>query len=80
MGMKRRANYPVTHTQITPFTTSSGAQQVTIDNAFLGSIPESILIVVIYAAFVGSANTNPFHFHYYDMTSCAASKWNSSPF
>jgi hypothetical protein len=43
LGMKRRrAHYPVTHTQIETFTASSGAQEYTIGNAFLGQIPERI--------------------------------------
>jgi hypothetical protein len=46
-----------------------GAQQVSIDNAFLGPIPERILIALVKNnAFFGSASTNPFHFHHYDMT------------
>ena len=70
LGMKRKAHYPVTHTQIKTFTASSGAQQVSIDNAFLGPIPERILLgFVKNTAFVGSASTNPFQFHHYDMTS-----------
>ena len=68
--MKRKANYPATHTQIKTFTASSGSQQVSIDNAFLVPIPERILLgFVKNTAFVGSASTNPFHFHHYDMTS-----------
>ena len=32
-------------------------------------MPDRILIVLVKnAAFVGSASTNPFHFHHYDMT------------
>jgi hypothetical protein len=69
LGMKRKAHYPVTHTQIKTFTASSGAKQLSIDNAFLGQIPEIILIAIVKnTAIVGSANTNPFHFHYFDMT------------
>jgi hypothetical protein len=64
-----RANYPVTHTQKKTSAASSGAQQVSIDNAYLGQIPERILIVMVKnTAFVGSTNTKPFHFHYCDMT------------
>ena len=67
LAMKRKAHYPPTHTQIKIFTTSSGAQQVSIDNAFLGQIPKSILIALVKnTAFVGSASTNPFHVHHYD--------------
>ena len=43
-----------------------GAQQVSIDNAFLGPIPERILIALVKNnAFFGSASTNPCHFHHY---------------
>jgi hypothetical protein len=67
--MKRKAHYPVILTQITTFTATSGSQQISIDNAFLGPIPERILIgLVKNTAFVGSPSTNPFHFHNYDMT------------
>jgi len=67
--MKRKAHYPVTHIQIKIFTASSGAQQVSIDNAFLGPITERILIAFVKnTAFVGTASTNPFHFHHYDMS------------
>jgi len=66
LGMKRKAHYPVTHTQIKTVTASSGAQQVPLDNAFLEPIPERILIALVKnTAFVGSATTNPFHLHHY---------------
>jgi len=69
LAMKRKAHYPVTHTQIKTFTASSGTQQISINNAFLGPVPDRILIVLVKnAAFVVSASTNPFHFHHYDMT------------
>ena len=67
LSMKRKAHYPLTHTEIITFTASSGAQQVSIDNVFLGLIPERILIAfVTFTTFVGSASTNPFHFQHYD--------------
>jgi hypothetical protein len=67
--MKRKAHCPVTHTQIKNFTASSWAQQLSIVNAFLGQIPERILIAMVKnTAFVGSANKNPFHFYHFDMT------------
>ena len=69
LGMKRKAHYPVTCNQIKTFIASSGAQQVSIDNAFLGPIPEKIFIALVKnTAFVGSTSTNPFHFLHYDMT------------
>ena len=69
LGIKGKAHYPVTHTQIKTFTASSGAQQVSIDNAFLGPIPGRILILLVRnTTFLGSVSTNPFHFHHYDMT------------
>jgi len=46
-GMKSKANYPVTHTQIKNFTALSGAQQLSIHNAFLGPIPERIRIALV---------------------------------
>jgi len=67
--MKLKALYPVTYTQIKNFTASSGAQLVPTDNAFLGPIPDRIIIALVKdTAFVDSANTNPFHFQHYDMT------------
>jgi hypothetical protein len=69
LAMKRKAHYPVTHTQIKTFTASSGTQQISINDAFLGPVPDRILIVSVKnAAFVGSASTNPFQFHHCDMT------------
>ena len=65
LGMKRKAHYHVTRTQIKTFTASSGAQQVSIDYAFLGPITERILTALVKnAAFVGSASTNPFYFNH----------------
>ena len=64
--MKRKAYYPVKHTRIKTFTASCGAQQVSIDNAFLGPIPERILTPLVKnTAFVSSAITNAFTFHHY---------------
>jgi hypothetical protein len=69
LAIKRKAHYPVTHTQIKSFTASSGTQQISINYAFLGPVPDRILIVSVKNAdLVGSASTNPFHFHHYDMT------------
>jgi len=42
LTLKRKAHYPLTHTQIKTLTASSGAQQVSIGNAFLGNIPERL--------------------------------------
>jgi hypothetical protein len=36
LAMKRKAHYPVTHSQIMSFTTSSETEQISINNAFLG--------------------------------------------
>ena len=59
--MKRKAHYPVMHTQIKTFTATSGTQQISINNAFLRPVPDRILIVLVKnAAFVGSASTNHF--------------------
>jgi hypothetical protein len=67
LAMKRKAIYPVTHSRIKTFTANSGTRQVSLDNAFLGPIPDRILIALVKnTAFVGSVSTNPFHFHHYD--------------
>jgi len=69
LAMKCKVHYTVTHTQIEMFTAISGAQQVSIANAFLGPIPERILIVFVKnTAFVGSVSTKLFHFHHYAMS------------
>jgi len=69
LAMKGKAHYPVTHIQIKKFTAISWAQQIFIDNAFLGHVPQKILIAFVKTtSFVGSASTNPFYFHHYDMT------------
>jgi hypothetical protein len=55
----KHKTHPVTLTQIEMFTASSGTQQVSIDNAFLGPIPERILIALVEnTSFFGSASTN----------------------
>ena len=41
---------------------------MSIENTYLGPIPENILIALFKnTAFVGCASTNPFNFHHYDM-------------
>jgi hypothetical protein len=78
--MKRKTHYPVTHTSIKTFTACSGAQQISIDNAFLGRIPERILIALVKnTAFVGSASTNRYHFQHY-MTNLVVCKRCSASF
>jgi len=63
LGMKRKAHYPVTHTQIKICNASSGAEQVSIDNVFLGPVPEPILIALVKnTSSIVSASTNPFNF------------------
>jgi len=47
LAIKRKAHYPVTHTQIKTFTASSGTQQISINNAFLGPVPDRMLIVLV---------------------------------
>ena len=69
LAVKRKAHYPVMHVQIKTFTASSGTQQISINNAFLGQVPNRILIVLVKnAAFLGFASTNAFHFHHYNLT------------
>jgi len=67
--MKRKADYPVTHTQIKTSTASSGFQQVSIYSAYLAPVLQRILIdMVRNTVFAGSATTNPLHFQNYDIT------------
>jgi len=47
LAMKRKAHYPLTHTQIKTFTASSGTQQISINNACVGPVPHRILIVLV---------------------------------
>jgi hypothetical protein len=47
LAMKMKAHYPITHTQIKTFTAGAGAQQISIDNAFLGPIPKMLLIELV---------------------------------
>jgi len=63
LGMKRKT---ILLHILKTFIASSGSQQVTIDNLFLGPIPERILIALLKnIAFAGSASTNPYYFHHY---------------
>ena len=66
--MKRKAHYPVTNTQIKTFIASSEAQQISIDNAFLGPNLEQILIALVKNTVLDSASTNPYVFQHYNMT------------
>jgi hypothetical protein len=66
--MKRKAHYPVTHTQIKHLQRVLGLSK-SIINAILRPLPDRIhMVLVKNAAFVGSSSTNPFYFHHYDMT------------
>ena len=57
------------HTQIKNFNASSGAHQVSMDNASFGRNPEIILVALVKnTAFVGAASTSPYHNHQCDMT------------
>jgi hypothetical protein len=40
--MKLKTQYPEIHTKIKTFTACSGAKDFSIDNAFLGPIPEKV--------------------------------------
>ena len=69
LAKKRKAHCPVTQTQIKKFTVTYEALQVSIDNAFLGTIPEKIIVVFVKnTTFLFSASTSPFHFHHYGIT------------
>jgi hypothetical protein len=65
---QKKALYPITHAQIKTFTTGAGAQQISIDDAFPGPVPQRIFIgIVKSSAFVGSVSKNPYKFQHYDL-------------
>jgi hypothetical protein len=74
IAKKRKAYYPVKHTQIKTFTANSGTQQISINNALFGLVPDRILIPLVKnAAFFCFTSTDLFHFHHYDMTNLVLS-------
>jgi len=63
LAMKRKAHYPVTHSQLKTFTANFGTQHVSINNAFLEPVPDRILIVLVEnLAFVPLPVRIPFTF------------------
>ena len=56
------------YTQIKTVIASSGAQQVSLDNAFHGPNPERILIALVKNTAFVSASTHPHHFQHYGTT------------
>jgi len=64
------ARYNLTSVELKTFTFSSGAQSLTIDNAVLRPVPKRLLFTMVKNTdFLGSQNTNPFHFRHYDLRS-----------
>ena len=58
----------LTSVELKTFTFCSGSQSLSIDNVILGPIQKRILFAMIdNKVFLGSVDTNPFEFHYYNM-------------
>jgi hypothetical protein len=49
LTMKRKAHYPLTHTQIKTSIAGAGARQISIDNAVLGPIPDLLKHCVFFS-------------------------------
>ena len=64
---KTPALYPYIRTELKAFAVPKGSSyQAAIDDVFLGSIPNRVVISMISgAAYSGSYNLNPFNFHHY---------------
>ena len=63
---KTPALYPYIRTELKAFAVPKGSYQAAIDDVFLGSIPNRVVISMVSgAAYSGSYNLNPFNFHHY---------------
>ena len=68
LGMKCKACYPVTHTPIKTFTSSSGpTMSLSMKHSLAQFQKKKFIAFLKTTAFVDSAGTNPFHFHHYVM-------------
>jgi len=64
------ARYNLTRVELKTFTFSSGAQSLSIDNAVFGPVLKRLFFTMVNNTdFLGSLNTNPFHFRHYDLLS-----------
>ena len=59
------AKYNVNRVELKTFTSASGSQSLSIDNAILGPVPKRLPFAMIdNKHFLGSTNTNPFKFNH----------------
>jgi hypothetical protein len=68
LGMKCKAHYPVTYTLIKILLRVLGSSRSLSIMHSLDKYRIGFYLLWLRTAFFGSASTNPFHFHYYDMT------------
>lgn len=63
------AKYPITRVDVKSITIPTGSQTKTIDNLYLGNLPQRCIIgFVDTAAFNGQVTSNPFNFRHYGMS------------
>jgi len=59
----------MTRVELKTFTFSAGSKSLSIYNAILGPVPKRLLFTMVKnAVFIGSQETNPYKFQYYDMS------------
>jgi hypothetical protein len=69
------AKYPYKRVEMHNYTIGTGAQQHTVENMFLGRIPNRIMLgLVAHSAFVGNFKRNPFNFQPYNVNSLSLFK------
>jgi hypothetical protein len=68
LQVKGFAGYYLKKIELKTFTIASGPLSLSIDNAVLGKMPKRHLFTIVKNTdFLGSVDTNPFHFRHYDM-------------
>ena len=66
------ARYNLTRVELKTFTFSSGAQSLSIDNAVFGPVLKRLFFTMVNNTdFLGSLNTNTYHFSHYNLSSFA---------
>ena len=64
--IKSPALYPYVRTELKAFAVPKGSYQATIDDLYLGNIPNRVVIAMVTgAAYSGSYSLNPFNFHHF---------------
>jgi hypothetical protein len=66
------AKCDLSRVEVKTFTFASGSQLLSIDNAVLGTLPKRLLFIVVKNKdFLGSTDTNPLNFRYYNIRNSA---------